>query len=193
MGKHLIINVGRQFGSGGKSVAVELGRKLDIPVYDNELISKAAAESGFSAELFRKSDENKSFFSISRSASAIDDNALFKIQSDTIRKIASAGSSIFVGRASDYVLRDMSCVDVFISAPMPNRIERVCQRQGITAEEAAKLIAKKDRRREEYYNFFTFAHWGVASNYDLCLDSSVLGTEKTAEFIIEFCRMSGKL
>ena len=74
-----------------------------------------------------------------------------------------------------------------------NRVERVCARQGISAEEAEKLISKKDRRRQEYYNFFTFAHWGEAANYDLCIDSSILGIEKTAELIIEFCRVSGKL
>lgn len=193
MDKHLIINIGRQFGSGGKSVAVELGRRLGIPVYDNELITRAAAESGFSPELFERSDENKSVFGFSRFGYATDDNSLFKIQSDTIRKIASSGSAIFVGRASDYVLRDMSCVDVFISAPLQNRVERVCARQGISAEEAEKLISKKDSRRQEYYNFFTFAHWGVSANYDLCIDSSILGIEKTAELIIEFCRMSGKL
>lgn len=193
MDKKLIINVGRQFGSGGKIIAEELGRRLGIPVYDNELISKAAAESGFSSELFLRSDEKKSFFGMGGTSSLINDESLFKIQSDVIRGIAGKGSAVFVGRASDYVLRDMDCVDVFVSAPLPDRVERVCSRLGIGAEEAKKLIAKKDRSREEYYNFFTFANWGVASNYDLCVDSSVLGIEKTAELIIGFCRYQGKI
>lgn len=194
MGKQIIINVGRQFGSGGKSVASELGRMLDIPVYDNELITKAAAESGFSLELFRRSDEHKFLFGMGRRGSAIADEDLFRIQSDTIRHIADSGSAVFVGRASDYVLRDRDCcVDVFVCAPLEARLARVCERMGIGEEEARKLIRSKDKGREEYYNFFTFSNWGVAANYDLCVDSSLLGIEKTAEFIIEFCRMRGLL
>ena len=194
MGKKIIINVGRQFGSGGKSVAAELGRMLDIPVYDNELITKAAEDSGFSPELFTRSDERKFLFGMGRRGSAIADEDLFRIQSDTIRHIADSGSAVFVGRASDYVLRDRDCcVDVFVCAPLEARLARVCERMGIGEEEARKLIRSKDKGREEYYNFFTFSNWGVAANYDLCVDSSLLGIEKTAEFIIEFCRMRGLL
>ena len=58
---------------------------------------------------------------------------------------------------------------------------------------AEKLIQKKDKARESWYNFFTFGHWGVASNYDLCLDSSILGLEGSADFIIEFARREGLL
>ena len=194
MGKKIIINVVRQFGSGGKSVAAELGRMLDIPVYDNELITKAAEDSGFSPELFTRSDERKFLFGMGRRGSAIADEDLFRIQSDTIRHIADSGSAVFVGRASDYVLRDRDCcVDVFVCAPLESRLARVCGRMGISEDQALKLIRTKDRSREEYYNFFTFGNWGVASNYDLCLDSSLLGIEKTAEFIVEFCRMRGLL
>ena len=194
MGKKIIINVGRQFGSGGKSVAAELGRMLDIPVYDNELITKAAEDSGFSPELFTRSDERKVLFGMGRRGSAIADEDLFRIQSATIRHIADSGSAVFVGRASDYVLRDRDCcVDVFVCAPLESRHARVCGRMGISEDQALKLIRTKDRSREEYYNFFTFGNWGVASNYDLCLDSSLLGIEKTAEFIVEFCRMRGLL
>lgn len=192
MGK-IIINIGRQFGSGGRSVAAILGRELGIKVYDNELITKAAEESGFNPELFRRSDENKRFFGLGYSQNAINDEELFKIQSGVIRGIAEAGDAIFVGRASDYVLRDMDCMDVFICASLDSRRRCVADRLGISLEEADKLISKKDRARESWYNFFTFGHWGVASNYDLCLDSSVLGMEKTAELIMEFGRMTGKL
>ena len=194
--KHIIINVGRQFGSGGKSIAEALGVKLGIRVYDNELITKAAEHSGFSPELFRKSDESKhtfglgSIFSSNRYGSftqnSISESSLFKIQSDAIREIAQKGDAIFVGRASDYVLRDMDCLDVFVCAPLEARKARVCERLGLSPEEAEKLIARKDKERESYYNFFTFSHWGVASNYDLCVDSSVLGVDGTADFIMEF-------
>ena len=202
MDKHVIINVGRQFGSGGKSVATALGKILGIPVYDNELITKAAEQSGFSASLFEQNDEKKSLlrmggiFNGNRfggyAGTAINEDELFKVQSDVIRKIADEGDAIFVGRASDYVLRDRECLDVFITAPLEERMKRVSERMSISLEEAETLIRKKDKGRKDFYDFFTFGdNWGVASNYDLCIDSSKLGTEKTAEFIIEFGRSSG--
>ena len=201
MQKHILINIGRQYGAGGKGVAAALGERLDIPVYDNELLQKAAAESGFSPAFFKKSDERKrlwrfgSLFGLNRASSyapsAIDGTELFRYQSEAIRDIARQGNAIFVGRASDYVLRDMECLDVFICAPMADRVARVCERTGMSAEEAEKHIVKKERARAEYYNFFTFGNWGVASNYDLCLDSSLVGIEGCAEIIIEFGRRAG--
>ncbi len=192
MDKHIIINVGRQFGSGGKSVASSLGKKLGIPVYDNELIIKAAAESGISPELFRRTDEKKRIVELGFNTSGLSDREIFRIQSKAIRDIALGSSAIFVGRASDYVLRDMDCLDVFITAPDENRRARVRKRMGISDEEAARLIVKMDKARESYYNFFTFGHWGVASNYDLCIDSSILGIDGTADVIIDFARRSGR-
>lgn len=197
MDKHIIINIGRQFGSGGKSVAAALSSKLGIPVYDNELLTKAAEQSGFSHSIFKESDEKRRFLSFgflfgdNDNPGGLDDAELFKYQSETIRKIASEGSAIFVGRASDYVLRDMDCLDVFICAPVGDRAARVSGRSGVSLKEAETLVVKQDRQREKYYNFFTFGNWGVASNYDLCVDSSLLGIEGTADFIIDFGRKAG--
>ena len=187
MEKKLLITIGRQFGSGGKAVAEELGRKLGIPVYDNELITEAARQSGISEEFFKKRDEKRRALFIGM-RSGMDDEILFGIQSEVIRDIASKGSAIFVGRASDYVLRDMDCVDVFICAPLEARVKRIMERQGLSEDEAETLIDRKDRGRAEYYDFFTFSKWGVASNYDLCIDSSVLGISGTADLIIDFAR-----
>ena len=196
-----IINIGRQFGSGGRRVAAALGVRLDIPVYDNELIAEAAQKSGFSKDLFLQRDEHKSNFtlsnlfgSINRYGSAesfLNDNRLFKIQSDVILELAQQGPAVFVGRASDYVLREMDCLDVFISAPLEVRKKDVAEREGISLEEAESMIAKRDRDREAYYNYLTFGNWGVASNYDLCIDSSILGIEGTADFIVDFGRKCG--
>lgn len=203
MEKKIIITIGRQFGSGGKAVAEALGRKLGIPVYDSELITRAAQESGFSKDLFVKSDEKKRFFNLSSlfignyggdTENYMSDKGLFKIQSDTILKIAEQGSAIIVGRCSDYILRDMDCtLDIFLTSPAEVRAGRVAERTGITSEKAMELIGKMDRSREEYYNYYTFGNWGVASTYDLCLDSSLLGIEGTADHIIEFAKKAGKI
>ena len=195
MEKKIIINVGRQFGSGGKEVAIRLGKRLGIPVYDNELISKAAQDSGFSPELFRKSDEKRRPFSISSiftgtfepsTESYVSDKGLFQLQSEAIRHIAELGSAVIVGRCSDYILRD-----VFLTAPEQVRIGRIVERTGLSDEKAGSLITSMDRNRSEYYNYYTFGNWGVASNYDLCLDTSILGIGGTADFIIEFAKKAG--
>ncbi len=202
MEKKIIINIGRQFGGGGLGVAYELGKKLGIPVYDKELIAKAAQDSGFSKGIFEESDEKKRLFSLSSifasrfgdTENYMSDRGLFKMQSETIRKIAEQGSAIIVGRCSDYILRDMECtLDVFLTSPMEVRAARIAERSGLSLEEAEKLAEEKDRNRAEYYNYYTFTDWGVASTYDLCLDSSVLGIEGTADMIIEFARKAGKL
>ena len=162
---------------------------------------EAAQKSGFSKDLFEMRDEHKSNFtlsnlfgSINRYGSAdsfLNDNRLFKIQSDVILELAQQGPAIFVGRASDYVLREMECLDVFITAPLEIRKKDVAEREGISLEEAESMIAKRDRDREAYYNYLTFGNWGVASNYDLCIDSSILGIEGTADFIVDFGRKCG--
>ena len=203
MEKHVIINIGRQFGSGGKQVAEQLGRQLGIEVFDTELISKAAEKSGISASLFTSSDEKKDFLKIGTmfggnryySNEALNSNSLFKIQSETIREIALKGNAIFVGRASDYVLRDFDCcLNIFITAPKKARIRRIGKRLSLDAKEAWALIQKKDKSRKQFYDFVTMGdNWGVAGNYDLCIDSSLLGIEKTAELIIQFGRETGLL
>ena len=199
-----IINVGRSFGSGGGVVAKAIGRKLGIPVYDNELISKAAEESGYSKSVFEGGEKRRSLFSMSsffasgrlpfgESSGYVNDDMLFKIQSEVIRNIAEKGDAIIVGRCADYILRDLDCLDVFVCAPMEFRIQRLMKNEGLEEDEAEELMRRKDRTREAYYNFYTFGAWGRADNYDLCVDSSILGIEGTADFIIDFGRRAGKI
>lgn len=199
-----IINVGRSFGSGGGFVAKAIGRELGIPVYDNELISKAAEESGYSKSVFEGGEKRRSLFSMSsffasgrlpfgESSGYVNDDMLFKIQSEVIRSIAEKGDAIIVGRCADYILRDLDCLDVFVCAPMEFRIQRLMKNEGLKEDEAEELMRRKDRTREAYYNFYTFGAWGRADNYDLCVDSSILGIEGTADFIIDFGRRAGKI
>lgn len=198
MKNNLIITIGRQFGSGGLAIAHELGKRLGIPVYDNELLKKAAQDSGFSAELFAQKDEKRSFFSFRNAFSGTEDymseGGLFNMQCETIRRIAEAGSAVIVGRCSNYVLRNHHrTIDVFLTSPVNVRIERIKERQELDMDKAEEYILQQDKSREEYYNYYTFGNWGKASDYDICLDSSILGIEGTAEFIIEFARRKGML
>ena len=203
MTKNIIITIGRQFGCGGKNIAEVLGNKLGIPVYDSELITKAAQASGFSVEFFERSDEKKRFFSLTSIFAGVtggdtenymSDKGLFKIQCETIQRIADQGSAIIVGRCSDYVLRDRKDIlNVFLTSPLEERVKRIAETEGVTLEKAEDIVEKQDRNRADYYNYYTFGNWGVASNYDLCIDSSIAGIEGTANMIIEFAKTAGLL
>lgn len=197
--KHLILNIGRQLGSGGRIIAKLLASKLHCPLYDRELLSLAARESGYSTECFEKSDEKKGPFSTlfhirvpfigdnSFYKSNLSHETLFQLQSDAIRKAASAGPCVFVGRCADYVLRDFSnTINIFITANLSDRIKRVRQHRGCTPEEAKKLIEKIESRRASYYNYYTGKQWGHSSSYHLCVSSSALGIDGTADYILDF-------
>jgi cytidylate kinase len=195
-----LINIGRSFGSGGGSIGQAIGKKLGIPFYDNELISKVAEENGYSRNLFAGEEKRSlfsmsSFFASSRlsymDSGYVNDDVMFNIQSEVIRGIAEKGDAVIIGRCADYILREKKCLNVFIGAPEEYRIQRLMKEENLTEDEAEKLMRKKDRTRETYYNYYTFGAWGHASNYHLCVDSSVLGIDGTADYIIDFGRRAG--
>ena len=201
MDNNVIINVGRQLGSGGHDIGKMLATDFDARYYDKEILKLAAQESGFSKEFFEQNDERHGFLRSvfhARAPHITDSNfyqnnfsqeSLFKFQSDAIRKAAQEGSCVFVGRCADYVLRDFkNVVNIFITATMDFRIANVMDKMGVEADEARKIIEHGERRRAEYYNYYTGKKWGVATSYDLCIDSSILGLEATEQFVAEFVR-----
>ena len=200
MKKKLIINIGRQLGSGGRSIADILARHYGVVAYDRKLIELAAKESGLSQEFFENADEKKShgffhsIFSNRAAANALGANdsylsndALFKVQSDIIRDLAEKESCIFIGRCADYILREHPCsINLFFTANIEDRVARMAGEKGITAEQAAELIERTDRRRADYYNYYSGKTWGAAESYDLCVNTSHLGHEGTAKMLIEY-------
>jgi cytidylate kinase len=85
------------------------------------------------------------------------------------------------------VLKDHPrAVNIFITADLPDRIARVCRNQKMTEEKAMDYIKKMDKKRADYYNYYTDKQWGAAASYHLCINSSALGIEKTISYIIEF-------
>lgn len=205
--RHIIINVGRQLGSGGRDIGRMLAQEFGATYYDKELLNLAAQESGFSKEFFERNDERKGFlrsflhlpYAMGSSSTNFYQNnfsqeGLFKFQSDAIRKAAQEGSCVFLGRCADYVLRDFNdVVNVFITASLDFRIENVAKKQGIGREEAMKLIENGERERANYYNYFTGKQWGHATSYDLCIDSSAIGIAETARIISDFVRKKLKV
>lgn len=202
MNNKFVVNIGRQLGSGGHEIGEKLAARLGIAFYDKELIGLASEESGLCREFFEKADEKASqgiigglfgmrFPFINDGAipanNCLSNDALFKVQSDVIRRLAEEKSCLFVGRCADYILRENPhCVNVFVSASPEARMERLCKTHGISEEEAENMMNKADKRRSEFYNYYSFKTWGAASTYHLCIDSSILGIEKTIDFIEKF-------
>ena len=204
--KRIIINVGRQLGSGGHDIAKMLATDFGCKFYDKELLNLAAKESGFSKRFFEQSDEHKGFFKSLLNfhipcitdacfyKNDISQESLFQFQSDAIKKAADEGSCVFVGRCADYVLREYpNTVSVFITANMNDRIERVRRRYLCDEETAAKIIENQEGDRSSYYNYYTGKRWGHSSSYDLCINSSVLGLDMTEAFIRAFIRKRFKI
>ena len=197
----IIINIGRQFSSGGRYISKILCEEFGCRYFDKEILDLAAKESGFSPDVFKKSDEKKSFIHTLFHLHApmlSDDNfynnkfseeSLFKFQCDAIRKAASQGSCLFIGRCADYVLRDEpNTVSIFLAADMEDRINRTMERYNMDEESARKTISKKDSTRASYYNYYTGKKWGAAESYDLCINTSIFGLDETAKFIADFIR-----
>jgi len=199
MVENFFICIGRQLGSGGRQIGEKLSGELDISFYDKELIEIASKQSGLGREFFEEADEKArhsllgGLFGWRSSFDEIYINdylryeTLFKIQSDVIRQLADRGSCIFVGRCADYVLRENPhCLNIFICADLKDRVKRVAGLHKLSEEKACDLIKKTDKKRADYYNYYSNKVWGAAESYHLCVNSSVLGIDGTAAFIRRF-------
>lgn len=204
--RKVIITIGRQFGSGGRVIGHKLAERLGIAYYDKELITLASKESGICGEFFEKADEKasnsllKAFtmgFSLNstifQNNDYLSNESLFQIQSDVIRKVAAEKSCILVGRCADYILRDnKDCLSVFISASLEDRIRRAMEyNDKLRASDAEEFLRKADKSRASYYNYYTDKTWGAADSYDLCINSSYLGIDKTIDYILSFLQARG--
>ena len=198
-----VITIGRQLGSGGRQIGRLIADRLQIEYFDKEILDLAARESGFRPELFEESDEKNGFLrsifgniipffgspSEKIYPDALSRENLFRLQADAIRKAAGERSAVFIGRCADYVLRDHPrCLNVFLTANMEDRIAQVMLREGIDRAAAERRIESGDRQRAAFYNFYSSGTWGAAATYDLCVNTSLLGIEATAELIIGFAR-----
>ena len=197
-----IITIGREFGSGGCEIGHKLAEKLGIKCYDKDMLDLAAKESGFSEKFFEQNDEQKGFLkthfhvqlpllgSNGYYAGGFSEEKLYQFQSDAIRAAAEQHPRcVFVGRTADYILRDnKDTINIFITASMDFRVKNVCERRDCTEEKARKMIENGESERAKYYNYYTGKTWGDARNYDLCVDASILGIERTKDFIAEFIK-----
>ena len=193
-----VITIGRQFGSGGRQVGELLAKRLNIPYYDKQLLAEASKDSGICEEMFEDHDEKPTrslLFSLVTGMQVRGDagsmymdmplnHKIFLAQFDAIRRIASEGPCVIVGRCADYVLKDKkNAISVFIKADMASRMERAVQLYGVNPDKAEEAVRRADKQRASYYNYYATATWGDVNNYDLCVDTGKLGIEGTVELL----------
>lgn len=196
-----VITISRQYGSGGREIGAKLAEKFGIPFYDNELITRAAKESGFAESAFENAEKkatNSLLYSIAMGMSSYGnqelgfshlslDDRIYLAQSDVIRKVAAEGPCVIVGRCADYILKDVeNVVNIFVWADMKFRIERAIRIDGLSPNKAEDNILKIDKRRANYYNYHASEKWGRAENYHLSVKSSYAGIDHAVECIKAF-------
>lgn len=203
MNDNIIITIARQYGSGGHEVGRRLAEALGFAFHDKSLIEKAAEKSGISLEVLKSVDEkatssflysiamgNYDMYPLSINMSPYDmpiNDRLFNLQADIIREEAKKGSSVFVGRCADYILNDHpNVVKVYIYGDMDSRVERVSRVVGVSEQDARVLIYKTDKKRANYYNYYTSLKWGKSDNYNLMIDTGKVGTEGAVKIICEY-------
>ncbi|MDD5949449.1 MAG: cytidylate kinase-like family protein [Lachnospiraceae bacterium] len=197
-----IITIGRQFGSGGREIGEKLSKKLNIPFYDKDLLKRAAKESGLCEEIFENFDEKptSSFlyslvmdpYSLGYTSNGFEmplNHKVFLAAFDTIKKVANEGPCVIVGRCADYALHDYkNCVNLFIQAPMEERIKRIAAKYNLSDDKAKDMIIKKDKQRASYYNYYSTRKWADIKNYHMSIDSSLLGIDGTVDMILDFVK-----
>ena len=207
MSGKLVITIERQYGSGGRDVGHRVAELMGAKCYDQDLIVMAAKRSGISEEALARADEEASsslLYTLAMGASMIYTNttpmavpindALFIAQSEIIRELSESENCVIVGRCADYILRDHDkLVKVFVQGEMPERVARIMARAGITEGEAKDRIAKKDKKRASYYNYYTGGKWGKPDNYNLIVSTSKIGVDGAAKLIVDYAKALGYL
>ncbi len=196
------VTIARQYGCGGREIGRLLSERLGIPCYDRDLIALAAERSGMNEEALGSADEKASsslLYTLVMGAnmvhSTIDpyhmpiNDKLYSLQSEIIRELADRGDCIFIGRCADHILSGRPrCVRVFLYADFDARVRTVSARESLSESDARDLIIKSDRRRANYYNYYTGNRWGKLENYDLSVATDRIGPEGAAALIAEYAR-----
>ena len=206
MPDNYVIVIGRQFGSGGRTIGKLLANRLGIAYYDTELLKMAARTEGVRPEVFKDHDEKKPSVlkALLQGAYGIADNFhsvplsgvnTYNTQCKVIKEICKKGPCVIVGRNADFIMRNHPhLLSVFLHAPIEHRVARIMERHEATSkEEAIEMANRNDKRREGYYNFYTGEKkWGQSSNYHLCLDTSCCDNETIADIILQVLKKKFK-
>jgi cytidylate kinase len=191
--KNFCIVIGRQYGSGGHDYGKHLAARLGISFYDNEIIDMISGIVDYEPGYIARNEESMTnsflydlvnqFYSYSPENRAPKD-AIFEAEIKVIKDLVKKESCVIVGRCADYILKDNpDCLRIFLYAPYELRVKNIASKEQLLEEKARKEIQKKDRQRADNYRYYTGQIWGLSSNYDLSMDTS-LGEQFMDETII---------
>ena len=192
-----IITISREFGSGGRFIGEEVAKKLGIVYYDKDIIGQIAEQSGLSPEYIQEKAElspKKGLFAYAFSGRDITgksvEDMVYETQRKIVMEIAEKESCVIIGRNADFILRDRDDVlNVFIHGNMPEKVQRICNLYNVMETDAIKMINDTDKRRRTNYNFYTEQKWGMAGNYTLSLNSSVLEYDMCQKIIMDCAKI----
>lgn len=188
-----VITIGRQYGSGGSELGQILADKLGYAFYDKEIIEMTAGTTGYSSNYVGEHQEsltNSLIYDLVNHMYAFPEtespkDKIFDAQSKVIKEIAEKGHCVIVGRCADQILKDRTdCLNIFLHAPLKNRIKRVMGKKNLTEKDAKQLILREERRRADNYHYYTRQIWGASANYHLSLDTS-LGYDYVLDVIMQ--------
>jgi Cytidylate kinase len=200
------ITIARQFCSGGNAVGEILAEKLNIKMYDKQLITMAAKKSGFHEAVFEQADEvasNSLLYSVVMGSypmnslmfnnNAVTNDSLFTLQSNIIKETAENESCIIIGRCSNYVLRNHPrLLSVYLWADTDFRKQRYLELYKEPKEKDIETeLIKADKKRRNYYNYYSGKEWDSVTSYDLVINVSKTGIEGAAKQIIEMKEILG--
>lgn len=193
MNEQVIISIGREFGSGGHEIAQKLSERFGFMMYDVNLLREVAVEKNMDVSTLEKYDEipKKRFISRNvRGYSNSPEEIIANMQFEYLQKKANEGKSfVVVGRCSEAILKgNKNLISIFILADKKAKVERVMRIRGISAQEAEFTMARHDRRRKEYHNYYCTGKWGDSRNYDLSINSTRLGIDKTVDCLEAYIR-----
>lgn len=193
MGKQIIISIGREFGSGGHEIAERLAKYYNIPLYDKEIFDHVAKQGEINADVAKYFDEkpvNPVFYPVTMDGSYLPLEQT--VANHIFNFIRTKGnkeneSFVIVGRCADYILRDNpNMVRVFVLGDKETKQKRVMEKLGLDEKAANNRMKKEDKMRKTYHNFYSDGKWGDSRNYDVCVNSSTLGIDKTVESLIAY-------
>ena len=193
MGKRLILSVSREFGSGGHVIAEALARRFELDLYDNNLLEHIAAEKNVGGDTLKKYDErpkNRLFSRTVRGYSNSIQENVANMQFDYLKKIAQEGKSfVVVGRCSETILKgNEGLVSIFVLGDREVKRERIMRLYRLSEDEAEHMMSRKDWERKSYHNYYCKGKWGDSRNYDLSINSSRLGIDRTVDLLETYIR-----
>lgn len=152
----LVITISRRYGTGASQIAGELSERLGIPVYDKTYVEE------------RRSGDS------------------YESESALIRALAEK-PCIILGRCASEILKDRKNVfNIYVCADRKDRIARIMEKEGITAEEAERKLDETDAERSDYYHEHTGKAWGDVNNYHMILNTSDIGVDRCADALIRY-------